>query len=59
MLTSLAKLKIFMSFIWPQIIYCHMVWHFCPASDSKKIERVQEQALRAVYYARGAYTGAY
>ena len=26
-----------------------MVWHFCKASDRRKIERVQERALRAVY----------
>ena len=43
------KLKIFISFIMPQITYCHIVWHFCRASDSRKIERVQERALRAFY----------
>ena len=26
-----------------------MIWHFCTASDSRKIERIQERALRAVY----------
>ena len=49
MLTTSAKLKIFTSFIMPQITYCHTVWHFCRASDSRKMERVQERALRAVY----------
>ena len=49
MLTLSAKLKIFISFIMPQITYCHTVWHFCRASDSRKMERVQERALRAVY----------
>ena len=49
MLTTSAKLKIFISFIMPQITYCHTVWHFCRASDSRKMERVQERALRAVY----------
>ena len=49
MLTLSAKLKIFISFIMPQITYCHTVCHFCRASDSRKMERVQERALRAVY----------
>ena len=29
--------------------YCHTVWYFCKASDTRKLERVQERALRAVY----------
>ena len=49
MLTLSAKLKIFISFIMPQITYCHTVWHFCRASDSRKMKRAQERALRAVY----------
>ena len=49
MLTTSAKLKIFISFILPQIAYCHTVWHFCRASDSRKMEHVRERALRAVY----------
>ena len=49
MLTLSAKLKIFISFIMPQITHCHTVWHFCRASDSRKMKRVQERALRAVY----------
>ena len=31
------------------MIYCSTVWHFCKSSDSRKLERVQERALRAVY----------
>ena len=49
MLTTSAKRKIFISFILPQITYCHTVWLYCRASDSRKMERVQERALRAVY----------
>ena len=48
MLTLSAKLKIFISFIIPQITYSHTVWHFCRASESRKMKRVQERALRAV-----------
>ena len=35
--------------ILPLLTYCHIVWHFCGASDARKLERVQEKALRAVY----------
>ena len=30
------------------------MWHFCKASDTRKLERVQERALRAVYNDRNA-----
>ena len=33
----------------PHLTYCHTVWHFCRASDTRKLERIQERALRAVY----------
>ena len=29
--------------------YCHLTWHFCRASDEKKLERIQESGLRAVF----------
>ena len=54
MLTTSAKLKIFISFKMPQITYCHTVWHFCWTSDSRKMVRVQERALRAVYCDTGS-----
>ena len=41
-LTLSAKLKIFISFIMPQITYCHTVWHFCRASDSRRSEYKSE-----------------
>ena len=30
------------------------MWHFCKASDARKLERVQERALRVVYNDRNA-----
>ena len=44
-----AKLTIYKSSILPYalITYCHMAWHFCKALDSRKIERLQERALKA------------
>lgn len=44
-----AKLQLYKSAILPHLTYCHLVWHFCKASDRKKLERVQERALRVVY----------
>ena len=38
MLTTSAKLDIFISFIMPQVAYCHTGWHFCRASDNRKME---------------------
>ena len=33
----------------PYLTYCHLTWHFCNASDTRKVERIQERALRIVY----------
>ena len=44
-----AKLQLYQSAILPNLAYCHTVWHFCSASDARKLERMQERALRAVY----------
>ena len=33
----------------PHLTYCHRVWHFCTAPDNRKLERLQERALRLVY----------
>jgi len=44
-----VQLLMYKSVILPLLTYCHIVWHFCTASDARKLERVQEKALRAVY----------
>ena len=44
-----AKLHLFKSAILPHLTYCHLVWHFCRASDTHRLERVQERGLRAVF----------
>ena len=41
-----AKLQIYKKAILPQLTYCSLVWHFCKASDRKKLERVNERGLR-------------
>ena len=33
----------------PHLTYCRTVWHFCRSSNARKLERIQERTLRAVY----------
>ena len=35
--------------ILPYLTYCNLVCKFCKSSNSRKIERIQERSLRAVY----------
>ena len=28
---------------------CHLFWHFCRASDTRRLKRIQEKGLRAVF----------
>ena len=44
-----SKLILFKSATLPFLTYCHLVWHFCKASDTRKLERLQERGLRAVF----------
>ena len=47
-----AKLQLYKSAILPHLTYCGIVWHFCKSSDKRKLERIQERALRAVFKSR-------
>ena len=49
LIPSNAKLHLYKSAILPHLTYCHLVWHFSRASDRRKLERLQERALRAVF----------
>ena len=48
LIPTLAKLRIYKPFILPELTYCRTVWLFCRKSDRRKIERLQERALRSV-----------
>ena len=48
-LNKLTKLTIFHTFILSNFNFCPLAWHFCSETNSKKIEKVQERALRFVY----------
>ena len=44
-----TRLAIFNSFILSHFYFCPLIWHHCNKSSTKKMERVQERALRFVY----------
>ena len=48
-ISRLNKLTIFHTFILSNSNYCPLAWHFCSESNSKKLEKIQERALRFVY----------
>ena len=49
LLTKLGKLTIYYSFIMSNFNYCPLVWHFCGEVNTKKVEKIQERALRCIY----------
>ena len=48
-LCRLGKLNIYYLFIMSNFNYCPLVWHFCGEDNTKKIEKIQERALRFIY----------
>jgi hypothetical protein len=48
-LNRLNKLTIFHTFIHSNFNFCPLAWHFFTNKNSKKLEKVQERALRFVY----------
>ncbi len=44
-----TKLLIYNCFIKSHFDYCSLVWYQCGIENSKKLERIQERALRFVY----------
>ena len=49
LITTETKLLLYKTAIMPYLTYYHLTWHFCKASDTRKVERIQERALRIVY----------
>ena len=35
-------------------LMCHLVWHFCQASDTRRLRRIQEKGLRAAFNDRNS-----
>ena len=42
------EIKKFHTFILSNFNFCPLAWHFCTDKNSKKLEKVQERALRFV-----------
>ena len=40
---------LYRAFILPQFDYCSQIWHHCGERDTKKMESVNQRALRYVY----------
>ena len=49
MISMKVKLRIYKAAILPYLTYCRLVWHFCRGSDRRKLERINERGLRAVF----------
>ena len=47
---KLGKLNIYHFFILSNFSYCHLSWHFCGETNTKKLKKKnQERALRFIY----------
>ena len=44
-----SRLQIFKTFIASNFTYCPITWMFCGKKNSRKLEKIQERALRFVY----------
>ena len=49
LIPTAAKLQLYKAAILPHLTYCHLTWHFCRESDRRKLERIQERGLRAIF----------
>jgi hypothetical protein len=48
-LSKLNRFTIFHTFVLSNFNFCPLSWHFCSETNTKKIEKIQERALRFVY----------
>ena len=48
LLSGSIKVRLYKAFLQPIFQYCSIVWHFCGARNSDKLELVNKQALRLV-----------
>ena len=51
-----TKLCLCNSFIMSHFHYCSSIWHHCLKSDSKKLDRLHERALRYLYSDKSSQT---
>ena len=53
LIPTTAKLTIYKIAVMPHFSFCSLVWHFCKASDRRKLESINERGLRTVYMYNG------
>ncbi|KAL9961770.1 hypothetical protein ACROYT_G030788 [Oculina patagonica] len=53
-LSSSSKLCLYDSFVMSYFTYCSSIWHNCLKSDSDKLEKLHERALRYIYKGRSS-----
>ena len=56
MLVKDTRMIIYKSFILSNFNFCPLIWHFCGVVNSRKMEKIQERALRFVF---GDYVSSY
>ena len=44
-----SRKVIYQSFVASNFNYCPLVWHFCGKTNSQKVEKIQERALKIIY----------
>ena len=49
LIPTAAKLHLYKAAILPHLTYCHLTSHVCRESDQRKLERIQERGLRAIF----------
>ena len=50
LIPSASKLQLYEAATLPHLTYCgHLTCHFCRESDRRKLERIQERGLRAIF----------
>ena len=54
MISTETKFHFYKFAILPNLTYCHVLWNFCTKSDRRKLERIQERALRIVFKEKSA-----
>ena len=51
-LSSSSKLCLYNSFVMSYFTYCSSIWHNCLKSNSDKLDKLHERALRYIYKGR-------
>ena len=48
-MNKFGRLTMYYSFIMSNLNYCPLTWHFTGETNTRKVEKLQERALRFIY----------